>query len=248
MALAKAISLTSNSARVTRWERPNLLILSAFLSSRNRSSSTIFALTQPTEGPRLINCVILLTLSKALAEHFNLSALILCLDTYYAAEQLLERSRPADINWDHPSSIDYKTLVSDLDRLRAGLSIPIREYDYSAHKVIITTNRTEPADIIIIEGALLFVNTEVRERCHYRAFVSAERATRLSRRIARDTLERGQSVSEALDWWERIVEPMYDKFIAPTMNYADVIIPGEEQVDKLADKVLEQLAGLNHQD
>lgn len=184
------------------------------------------------------------TLSKVLAEHLGLSTLILCLDTYYKAEQLLERSHPADINWDHPRSIDYKTLIGDLDSLRTGLPIPIREYDYYSHKVIITMNRTKPADIIIVEGALLFVNTEVRECCDYRVYVGAKSATRLSRRIARDTLERGQSVSEVLDWWERIVEPMYDKFIAPTMNYADIIISGEEQVDKIAEKVIQQLTGL----
>ena len=184
------------------------------------------------------------TLSRAVAAGFDWPVLIICLDEYYDAERLLESSPRANINWDHPEAINFSGLVEDLRRLKSGLSIPTRTYDYRSHKVVFTGGQSEPTDVILIEGALLLANPEARELCDYRVFIYTEPSIRLARRIARDTRERGLSISDVLDWCERFVEPMHDKFIAPSMKHADMIISGEEPVDQLAAKILEQLASL----
>ena len=56
-------------------------------------------------------------------------------------------------------------------------------------------------------------------------FVLTDDDVRLSRRIKRDIAERGRSVTDVLQQYNRFVKPAYDEFIKPTMKYADIIVP-----------------------
>lgn len=58
-----------------------------------------------------------------------------------------------------------------------------------------------------------------------RLFVDTEADTRLARRIVRDTKERGRSLESVLHQYEKFVKPAHRAYIAPTMEYADIIIP-----------------------
>jgi len=56
-------------------------------------------------------------------------------------------------------------------------------------------------------------------------FVLTPEDVRLSRRILRDTAERGRTVIGVLEQYNRFVKPAYDSQIRPQMKHADVIIP-----------------------
>ena len=82
-----------------------------------------------------------------------------------------------------------------------------------------------PADVIIIEGILVFTCKELRDQMDIKIFVDADDDDRLMRIMARDILERGKTVEMVIDRYTKTVKPMYLQFIEPSKRYADIIIP-----------------------
>jgi len=76
-------------------------------------------------------------------------------------------------------------------------------------------------------------------------FVDTDADIRLARRLVRDINERGRDIEGIIQQYTRFVKPSYDHYIAPTMSYADLIVPrgGENQIaiDLIADHVNREL-------
>ena len=87
------------------------------------------------------------------------------------------------------------------------------------------TKLVEPADIIIIEGILIFTCKKLRDQMDIKIFVDADDDDRLMRVIERDICERGKDVHWVIERYSRTVKPMYLQFIEPSKRYADIIIP-----------------------
>ena len=66
----------------------------------------------------------------------------------------------------------------------------------------------------------------------FKIFVQCDDDIRLSRRIQRDIAERGRQPAGILEQYIRFVKPCYSvlnfkqEFIKPTIEYADIIVPG----------------------
>ena len=56
-------------------------------------------------------------------------------------------------------------------------------------------------------------------------FVDTDADIRLVRRLERDITERGREIEGVIQQYTRFVKPSYDHYIAPTMVYADLIVP-----------------------
>jgi len=82
-----------------------------------------------------------------------------------------------------------------------------------------------PADVIVIDGILLLVDSRVRDLCDVKVFVDADADVRLIRRIRRDMSKRGRPLAEILDQYLSTVQPMHLEFVEPSKRYADVIVP-----------------------
>ena len=65
-----------------------------------------------------------------------------------------------------------------------------------------------------------------------KVFVDTDADIRLARRLERDINERGRDIEGVIQQYTRFVKPSYDHHIAPTMVYADLIVPrgGENQI------------------
>lgn len=61
---------------------------------------------------------------------------------------------------------------------------------------------------------------------HYKIFIHCDDDIRLCRRIVRDVKERGREVDNILFQYNTFVKRSFDNYIKPTMNYADMIVPG----------------------
>ena len=85
--------------------------------------------------------------------------------------------------------------------------------------------RIPPADVVVVDGILLFVEARVRELCDVKVFVDADADVRLIRRIRRDMAKRGRPLGEILDQYLTTVRPMHLEFVEPSKRYADVIVP-----------------------
>ena len=117
-------------------------------------------------------------------------------------------------------------LSKQLADLKNGHSIEQPVYSYiSCSRSKTETVKVEPADVIIIEGILVFTCKELRDQMDIKVFVDADDDDRLMRVMARDITERGKDVHWVIERYSKTVKPMYLQFIEPSKRYADVIIP-----------------------
>ena len=166
------------------------------------------------------------TLANKLIDSFgNDEVSILRHDNYYKRHDEMSYDERALLNYDHPDAFETDLLVRQIEELKAGKSIEHPTYDYVEHNRAKETIHMEPMPVIIVEGILVLENEELRKRMDLKVFVDTDAEERLIRRILRDTRERGRSVESVLNQYKDTVKPMHEKYIEPSKEYADVIIP-----------------------
>lgn len=119
------------------------------------------------------------------------NAVYLTHDHYYrdiSHKTLEERSKT---NFDHPDSLETEMLVEHVQQLKRGDTAELPNYDFSTHSRTAVTTLVHPKNIFIVEGILLFTSLELCDEMDMKIFVDADNDTRVIRRIARDTVERG---------------------------------------------------------
>ena len=147
----------------------------------------------------------------------------------------------ANYNFDHPDALDFDLAYEKLNELIDGKDVDIPVYDFALHKRIAQTNRIKTAPIIIFEGIHAISESRFRELMDLKIFVLTPDDIRLKRRIKRDIAERGRTVVEVLQQYNRFVKPAYDDFIKPTMKYADVIVPFWDRNENAIEMLVENL-------
>ncbi len=174
------------------------------------------------------------TVVKKIAELLSKdAAVIIPQDSYYKDQSHLPLEKRQELNFDHPDAIDWPLLIEQLKALKEGKAVDQPVYSYlTCSRSTTETVHIEPAQIIIVEGILIFSCEELRNLLDIKIFVDAEADDRLLRVIARDIMERGRSVSKVMERYEQTLKPMHLQFIEPTKRYADLIIPqgGHNQV------------------
>ncbi|CAA7025360.1 unnamed protein product [Microthlaspi erraticum] len=145
-------------------------------------------------------------------------------DSFYHSLTEEELARVHEYNFDHPDAFDTDNLLSCMEKLRQGQAVDIPKYDFKTYKTSVF-RRVNPADVIILEGILLFHDPRVRRLMNMKIFVCTDADVRLARRIRRDTVENGRDIGTVLDQYSKFVKPAFDDFILPTKKYADIIIP-----------------------
>lgn len=174
------------------------------------------------------------------------SVTIIPQDSYYKDNGHLSAEARRKINFDHPSSIEFRLLVKQLDQLRKGESIDMPIYSYVTCARANETIRVKPTRVIIVEGILILTNPSLRKRLDIKVFVDADADDRLMRIINRDILERGRNYKEVMRHYETFVKPMHLQFIEPTKRYADIIVPqggnNTVAIDIMASKIKMKLA------
>ncbi|VAI03263.1 unnamed protein product [Triticum turgidum subsp. durum] len=130
-----------------------------------------------------------------------------------------------DYNFDHPDAFDTDLLLSCMEKLKHGKAVDIPSYDFKTHKSVSCARKVNPSDVIILEGILLFHDSRVRDLMNMKIFVDTDADVRLTRRIRRDTIEKGRDIIAVLDQYSKFVKTAFEDFILPTKKYADIIIP-----------------------
>lgn len=166
------------------------------------------------------------TVVKAITEKLRERVVVIPQDSYYKDSSHLPLEERQKVNFDHPDSIDFDLLESHLKDLREGKSIEQPVYSYiTCSRSKTETITVDPADVIIIEGILIFTCAKLREQMDIKLFVDADDDDRLMRVMARDIIERGKTVEAVIERYTKTVKPMYLQFIEPSKRYADIIIP-----------------------
>lgn len=166
------------------------------------------------------------TVARNVAELLTTSSVaFIDMDAYYKNFPELSLEERRQLNWDHPDAFDYDLLCEHIEALSRRKSIEKPEYDFVTHLRRAEPTRVEPADVVVIDGILLFVDDRLRELCDVKVFVDADADIRLIRRIERDTHDRGRPLDEIIEQYLTTVQPMHLEFVEPSKRYADVIVP-----------------------
>ena len=166
------------------------------------------------------------TVARKVAESLGgASVAFIDMDAYYKNLTHLSAEERRLVNWDHPDAFDMDLLVAQLERLAAGAAIDKPVYDFVTHARRTDTVRVDAADVVVIDGILLFVEPRVRELCDVKVYVDADSDIRLIRRIRRDMKKRGRPLPEILEQYLSTVRPMHLEFVEPSKRYADIIVP-----------------------
>ncbi len=173
------------------------------------------------------------TLAVNIIRHFPTGTVLLFQhDAYYYDLSFMPDPNPANINYDHPDSLETALCVRHLQSLKNGEEVLQPIYDFSTHRRLTETKVLEPLPIIIVEGILVLAEPTLREEMDIRVYVDAEPDIRLLRRMERDIMTRGRSVTSVRDQYYATVRPMFEQFVAPSKKHADIIVPhgGENQI------------------
>ena len=166
------------------------------------------------------------TVVRKIVESLNKKVAVISQDSYYKDSSHIPVEERANINFDHPDAIDWELLCRQIADLKKGKCIHQPIYSYiTCTRSKEETILVQPAEVIIVEGILIFSVEKLRNPMDIKIFVDAESDDRLMRIIYRDILERGRNMDTAFNHYQDTVKPMHLQFIEPSKRYADIIIP-----------------------
>ena len=157
---------------------------------------------------------------------------VLSQDAYYKDQGDISQEARERINFDHPSAIEWPLMIQQIEELKEGKTVQMPTYSYVTCRRGTETIPVKPAEVLIVEGILIFTN-------------ETESDERLIRIIQRDVNERGRGLDKSIRHYRTYVKPMHESFIEPTKKLADIIIPvgghNEKGIDILTSKIKQTL-------
>ncbi len=166
------------------------------------------------------------TVVKTIVNQLQGRVVVIPQDSYYKDSSHVPVEERKNINFDHPDAIDWKLMCQQIRELKGGKTIEQPIYSYlTCSRSTTETITVEPADVIIVEGILIFTCKELRDQMNIKIFVDADDDDRLMRIIVRDIAERGRTIETAIEHYCDTVKPMHLQFIEPSKRYADIIVP-----------------------
>jgi uridine kinase len=163
------------------------------------------------------------------------------LDSYYRDRTDLTLAERAEINYDHPDSFDWQLLRDHLRSLLDGQPVDIPVYDFADFNRSTEVTRTEPAQVVCVEGILVLYEAELRSLFDLRVYVDTDADVRLIRRLRRDVAERGRTPESVIDQYLATVRPSHEQFVEPSKRFAHVIIPEGGRNDAAFDMLVARL-------
>lgn len=169
------------------------------------------------------------TLVEQLLKEFSEKEItVISQDNYYNDSSKVKYQERVKINFDHPNSIDFKLLTTQLNDLKNGKTIEQPIYSFKEHNRVNKTVTTNPKKVVIVEGILIFSNPDLRKMFDASIYIDTDADERLIRRVKRDVNERGRDVNEVFNRYQDTLKPMHEKFIENTKSFADIIIPNNK--------------------
>lgn len=151
----------------------------------------------------------------------------------------------AMVNWDHPDIIRWDDLIEDITKISNGKTIEIMSWshrsnpDYKHHGKM-KRHEIQPRPILIVEGYLSLYDSRLRKLYDTSFYFDLDEETRTKRRD-KDTIVGNK------DYLEKVLKPMYKKYVAPTRKYADCVIDTanlsvEETAQKIIDSIIDHIS------
>ncbi|CAF1058945.1 unnamed protein product, partial [Didymodactylos carnosus] len=168
------------------------------------------------------------TVAKRIVEKLNVPWVsLLSMDSFYKvlSDEHHEQAEKHNYNFDHPDAFDFILLLETLKNLKSGKQVELPLYNFTTHSREKYTKTLYGANVVIFEGIMAFTSKEITKLLDMKIFVDTDADIRLARRLIRDITERGREIDGVIQQYTRFVKPSYDHYIAPTMIFADLIVP-----------------------
>lgn len=171
---------------------------------------------------------------------------VLSEDAYYRDQSHLSLEQRVLTNYDHPSAFEHELLAAHMQQLRNGEAVHMPQYSYKEHTRVAETIPVTPARVILVEGILLLCDAKLREQFDISVFMDTPLDICLLRRINRDIEKRGRSLASITEQYEHYVRPAFFEFIAPSKQFADLVVTrggqNEIAIDIIKTKIRQLLA------
>ena len=165
------------------------------------------------------------SLCTKIYEALQINCTLIQMDSFYKGLAPEKLEHVDEYNFDHPDALDFEDIRRTISTLMRREPADVPLYDFTTHSRLSETNRLEPNNLILYEGIYALYDKDICDRMDLKIFVQTEDDVRLSRRLLRDTKERGRSIEGVLSQYFKFVKPSFDEYIRPTMKFADIIVP-----------------------
>lgn len=166
---------------------------------------------------------------------------VLALDSYYHAQADLSLEERALLNYDHPDALDWPLLESHVRMLLRGEPAETPVYLFDQHTRASEALLVEPGGIVLVEGILALHHQGIRDLAGVRVFVETPEQECLRRRLDRDIRDRGRTEESVLEQYRTSVHPMALEYVLPSRAHADVIVSGQQPLERSVEEVLSYL-------
>ena len=165
------------------------------------------------------------TITRRIIREFGENVAVLHHDSYYKAHHDMPYEERCKLNYDHPNSFDTDMLIQAVKDLKDGKEVICPVYDFTIHDRSDEIEIIKPAQVVIVEGILIFESRELCSLMDIKLYVDTDADVRILRRISRDVRDRGRSLESVIDQYLHTVKPMHEQFVEPSKKNADIIIP-----------------------
>jgi uridine kinase len=162
-------------------------------------------------------------------------------DAYYQNLDHLSMAARCQVNFDHPSALDAALMADQMRTLKNRHPIAKPRYDYARHTRSAATTSVPAADVILLEGILIYALPELAPLFDFKIFLDEWSDVRLIRRIERDLEVRGRTLADILRQCRDSVGPMFRSHVAPTRRLADLVVAPGVTVAAAAEEILTAL-------
>jgi uridine kinase len=173
---------------------------------------------------------------KQLAARFQPGEIcLISQDHYYKPIHLQVRDTEGIENFDLPEAFDREAFYQDLLKLKRGETLLKPEYIFNNPRATPSILEFKPAPLLIIEGLFVQYFPEIEKELDLKLFIEAKDHLKLSRRIRRDSEERGYPLDDVLYRYQHHVMPIYEAHIKPLQHKADLVIPNNHHFERALD-------------
>ena len=110
-------------------------------------------------------------------------SVILAQDSYYIDQSAHFKGDGENVNFDHPSALDFPLLAEHLALLKVGQPIRVPIYNFASHTRSRQYSPMEPRPIIVLDGTLILSQDAIRPHLAASIFIETPEAVRFDRRF-----------------------------------------------------------------
>ncbi|MGB0907722.1 MAG: uridine kinase [Maricaulaceae bacterium] len=174
------------------------------------------------------------------------NSLLVRQDDYY--HDIRDRAKGDEIpNFDIPEALDFGLLAQNLTDFKHDNAVSLPTYDFTTHQRQTATAPFSARRFTIVEGILLLNDPSIRQIADKTIYMKCPAELRFSRRLSRDVAERGRTEEFVHHQFANDVEPAHLKYVAPSAEFADVVIAQDKymlNLEAVLDDIIAHLPSL----